>query len=82
VVISVARSSWCAIISSNQPRISWARCFPVIARQAGQAASAASIARRVSSRVSAGTLPTTSPVAGSSTSMTSPLLLATHSPST
>ena len=80
VVISVARSSWFAIISSNQRRITFARSFAVLARHAGSARAAASIAARVSAAVNFGTVPMTSPVAGLSTSIVA--RPATHTPST
>ena len=52
--MSSARSSALAMIRSNQRRSTAARCLPVSARQAGQAALAASMARRVSSRTELG----------------------------
>jgi hypothetical protein len=82
VVMSTARSSWFSIINENQLRITWARCLPVCARQPAQASSAASTARRVSSRESAGTDPMTSPVAGFVISVVPPRLASTHSPPT
>src|SRR5262249_29474338 len=68
-VISLARSSWFAIIRSNQRRRTAARSLAVLRRHAGNARAAASMARRVSSRPSFGTTPSVSPVAGLSTSI-------------
>ena len=64
VVMIKARSSWCLIMRSCQFRIIQDRCRAVIFRQAGQAASAASMAQAVSARPREGTVPTSSPVAG------------------
>jgi hypothetical protein len=59
-----------------------ARSFAVLRRHAGNARSAASIAARVSSAPSFGTVPMTSPVAGLSTGMVAPEREAIHAPST
>jgi hypothetical protein len=52
-----------------------------MARQAGKARLAASIARRVSAAPMAGTSPIASPVAGFFTTMVLPLSASTHLPS-
>ncbi len=77
-----ARSSWFAIISSNQRRMMIARCLPVWLRHAGHAALAASMAARTSSAPSEGTRPISAPVAGSVTSIVLPSLASIHLPST
>ena len=64
----VARSSACSTIRSNQRRMIVERSFAGRAAQAGSAAAAASIARRMSSRVALATPPIDSPVPGSVTS--------------
>ena len=58
------------------------RSFAVLARQAGSAALASSMARLVSAAPMFGTAPTTAPVAGLSTLMVPPPSAATHSPAT
>ena len=79
-VISTARSSWFSSSSSNQRRRSFERagghrppCRP------GGVGTA--IARRVSSRLIFGTVPSTAPVAGLVTSMVAVESASTHSPS-
>jgi len=58
-----------------------ARSFAVFARQAGNAAFAASIARRVSAAPMLGTVPRISPVAGLLTGIDLPLSASAHLPS-
>src|SRR6187401_881271 len=60
------------MIRSNQRRRMTARSFAVFDRQAGNAAAAAAIASRVSVRPKLGTVPSVSPVAGSSTTIARP----------
>jgi hypothetical protein len=81
LVMSTARSSWFSIMRSYQRRMMLHRSLPVFERHAGQAASAASMARRVSSALREGTVPMISPVAGLLTSMDLPSAASTHSPS-
>jgi hypothetical protein len=81
IVISRARSSWLAIISSNQRRTAAARSFAVFFRHPTNARSAASIAVRVSAPPNFGTVPMISPVAGLSTLMVPPDAALTHAPS-
>ena len=80
-VINTARSSAFAIIESARVRRIFARSFAVMARQAGSAAFAASIARRVSATPILGTVPITLPVAGLVTSIVSFEPAPTHWPS-
>src|SRR3954447_4985590 len=76
------RSSWFAIIRSNQRRRIAARSLPVRARHAGSAALANSIARRASPAPILGTCPITAPVEGLSTAILPPVSAGTHSPAT
>ncbi len=71
-VIRMARSSWFAMIRSNHRRSRTARSRAVLFRQAGKAAWAASMARRVSAATSLGTEPMVSPVAGLVTAIVFP----------
>ncbi len=71
----------CSCSRSYQRRSTCARSFAVFARQAGWAASAASIARRVSAAPQRGSSASSSPVAGFSTSNVSPESASTQSPS-
>ena len=57
------------------------RSLAVLARQAGQARSAAAIARAVSAAPSLGTVPSTSPVAGLLTGKVAPESASTQAPS-
>ena len=75
------RSSAFASIRSFSLRKIAARSFASIARQAGQARFAASIARLVSAVPMAGTSPIASPVAGFFTMMVLPLSASIHLPS-
>ena len=59
-----------------------ARSFAVFAAQPGKAAAAASMARRVSSRVALATEATSEPSDGSATSKRAPSDAGTHSPPT
>ncbi len=77
----VARSSVFSSIRSNSRRRMAARSLASMALQAGSARLAASMARRVSAAPSAGTSPTTSPVAGFFTAMVLPLSASIHLPS-
>ena len=81
-VMIAARSSLFASIRSNQRRRIAARSLASILRQAGMAALAASMARRVSSAPIFGIVPIFWPVAGLKTSMVSPLSASTQAPST
>src|SRR5690606_37618642 len=67
---------------SNQRRMHCDRCLADWARQAGRARSAAAIASRTSCCVMAGTLPSTDPSAGFTTSMVFPSEESTQAPST
>jgi len=67
-VISTARSSWFSIIRLNHLRMMLARSLAVFLRQAGHAALAASMARRVSTAAMYGIVPRISSVAGLFTS--------------
>lgn len=80
VVRISARSSACASISSYHWRRIAARSFAVRLRQAGQAALAASIARRVSAAPASGAVPISSPVAGLRTSNVAPFAASCHWP--
>ena len=80
--MSCARSFWFAIISSNQRRMITARCLAVCAAQAGNAAAAASIARRVAAPSSCGTVPSVTPVAGLWTGVLRPSAASSHWPLT
>src|SRR5882724_12060574 len=73
-----ARSSWFSIIRLNHFRRTLARSLAVFLRQAGQAALAASIARRVSAVPMFGIVPRISPVAGLVTSIVFPESASTH----
>ncbi|CFW37883.1 Uncharacterised protein [Bordetella pertussis] len=76
-----ARSCWFSIISwAHFSRIA-ARSLPVLALQAGRAASAASMACSASLRPSLGTEMMVLPVDGLSTGMDGPLPAPTHLPS-
>jgi hypothetical protein len=75
-----ARSSWFSIRSSNHLRRIAARSLPVSARQAGNAASAAAMARLVSVRPIFGTVAIVVPSAGLSTSIAWPSSASSHSP--
>jgi len=77
-VISAARSSLCSIINSYHLRSTAPRSLPVLARHAGHAASAASIAARVSAAPMSGTVPMTRPFAGSTTGSVAPLSASHH----
>jgi len=81
VVISSARSSVCARISSYHLRSTVARSFAGFARHAGSARCAASIARRVSAAPMSVTSTIFSPVAGSLTAKRPPASASTHLPS-
>ena len=81
-VMMMARSSWFAIIRSYHLRRTWARSLAVLARQAGKARFAASMAARVSAAENAGTVPITLPSAGFTTSVVRPDLASSHLPST
>src|SRR5581483_2490446 len=80
VVRMSARSSTLAIMSSYQRRRMTLRSFAVLARHAGHAASAASIARRVSAAPMSGTVPTSCPVAGLDTRKVAPLSASVQAP--
>lgn len=80
VVRIFARSSAFSIIRSCHLRRITARCFAVVARHAGQAALAVSIARRVSAVPMRGTVAMVSPVAGFFTSKVAPSSAPCHSP--
>src|SRR6266581_4453033 len=77
----MARSSWLASIRSYQRRRIRARSPAVRARQAGRAAAAAAMARRVSAAPIFGTMPTSLPSAGSNTPRVSPSSASTQAPS-
>jgi len=77
-----AKSSLCSIIKSNQRRRMTARSFPVLARQVGHEASAASVAARVSLSPISGTVSMTAPVAGSETEALPPRVASIHAPFT
>ena len=79
-MITARSSVFSSIRSLNLRRIA-ERSFASIARQAGWARLAASIARRVSAAPSAGTSPIASPVAGFFTTIVLPLSACTHLPS-
>jgi hypothetical protein len=81
-VISTARSSTLASIRSCQRRRIVERSLAVFAAQAGKAAAAASMARRVSAAPRLGTVPITSPVAGFVTSTVPRASASIHAPST
>src|SRR5579885_2574902 len=81
-VIKRAKSSWFSITRSNQRRIACARSFAVLARHAGSALFAASMAPRASARLRLGTRPRISPVAGLSTANEAPDSACNHFPST
>ncbi len=76
----IARSSALASIRSFHLRRTALRSLPVLARQAGQALSAAAIARRVSAAPIFGTVPIFSPVAGLVTGQVSALSASHHWP--
>ena len=67
-------------MSSNQLRKILARSLAVLARQAGKALLAASIALRVSATPILGTIPSNAPVAGLFTEMVDLLSASTHWP--
>ena len=67
-------------MSSNQLRKILARSLAVLARQAGKAFCAASIALRVSATPILGTVPISAPVAGLFTEMVDLLSASTHWP--
>src|SRR5690606_40023042 len=77
-----AKSSVLLSISSYQRRRIAARSFEVFARHAGQAAWAASIARRVSAAPIRGTVPNTAAFAGFVTEIVSPWSASHHVPAT
>ena len=68
----MARSSWFAIIRSYHLRRIAARSLAVLARHAGKARLAASMAARVSVAENAGMVPITCPSAGFTTSVVRP----------
>src|SRR5471030_2589669 len=80
-VISKARSLAFCMISSYQRRRMAERSLAVCRRQSGQAALAASMARRVSSVPIRGTVPSCWPVAGLCTAVVAPLSAPLHAPS-
>ena len=80
--ISRARCSVLAATSSAQARRTADRSLPDRLRQAGSARCAASMASRTCPRLIAGTVATTSPVAGSSTSIVPDSPMSTQRPST
>jgi len=69
-------------MSSNHLRKIAARSFAVFARNAGHAASAASMAWQVSAVPALGTVPSFSPVAGLLTSIVATLSASSHVPLT
>ena len=75
-----ARSFWCCIISCDHFSRMAARSLPVLALQAGRAASALAMAASVSLRPNLGTDTMVLPVDGLLTGMDGPLPAPTHSP--
>jgi len=80
LVSNCATSSRCSRTWATACIRMWARLLLGVLLQAGNAAAAASIARRVSVASPLGTLSTTSPVAGLRTSVVAPLAALVRSP--
>ena len=81
-VSSCASGSWCSSMRLYQSSITRWRALPVMAAQPVCAVRAASMAAAVSAALSLGTVPTSAPVAGFTTSNVCPDAAPTHSPFT